>query len=158
MRVSVMASPVTGFTHLSQSMPVRGHAAATIGAPDSTRSRWQDTPFVNDIRLTRGDLLEMNGARGADAQTRNALSTAHDALGVIGGLLENVGTVLGAAASRDASFDLKSDQARIDGAIGIIDSVAMSTTFAGKKLLDAAQFDTAVRDGGSGTVEPLTSR
>ena len=108
--------------------------------------RWTDPAVISEVRLTRGDLLEMNRAGGADAGTLNALATAHDALGVIGGLLTNVSAVLGAAASGDASFDLRTDQSRVDGAVTTIDTVASSTASGGKKLLDGT-FSTRTSTG-----------
>lgn len=90
-----------------------------------------------DLPFTRHDLLELNAGVGRSSQVANALSTAHDALDVIDGLLGNVGAVLTAAASpADATFDRQTDQSRIDSAVFSIDAVAASARFAGRPLLD----------------------
>jgi len=112
---------------------VGGSVVATAGG--GAHSRW-GSATLNEVRLTRGEILAMNGVGGAEAATHNALATAHDALGVIGGLLANVGAVLGAAQSKDPSFDIAADQSRVDRAVATIDTVATSTTFGGKKLLN----------------------
>jgi flagellin len=124
---------------ISSSLGVSGASqpSARPAPPPPASPRWPADATVNDTRLTRSDLLELNGAVGHDSRTRNALSTAHDALGLIGGLLANVGAVLTAAASpNDPTFDRPTDQSRIDSAVATIDTVAASTRFAGQNLLD----------------------
>jgi flagellin-like hook-associated protein FlgL len=87
--------------------------------------------------LSRSDLLAMNAGIDQASRTSNALSTANDAIGVIGGLLGSVQYVLDAACgAKDRSFDAPSEQARIDGAITTMDAIATSTRFGGQKLLD----------------------
>jgi flagellin-like hook-associated protein FlgL len=71
------------------------------------------------------------------SRTSNALATAGDAIGVIGGLLGNIQTVLTAAgSSADASVDSTAEQTRIDSAITTIDAIASSSRFGGKPLLN----------------------
>src|SRR6185312_10709392 len=102
-------------------------AARLGGASHGESSATADSASVN---LTRHDLLELNGAVGQSSQVSNALATANDALGVIGGLLGNVGAVLAAAQSPgDTGFDPVSDQDRIDSAVATIDAVASSARF-----------------------------
>ena len=87
--------------------------------------------------FSRHDLLEMNA--GVDDATRltNSLSTASDAIGVIGGMLGNIQSVLSAAAPGSGQpVDPATEQSRIDGAITTIDALASSTQFGGKRLLD----------------------
>jgi|SRR6185312_10734848 len=86
--------------------------------------------------LASQNLLALNAATTAASQTSNALSTANDALGVIGGLLGNIQAVLSAGSSGDPTFDPATEQSRIDTAVATIDDLASSTQFGGQPLLD----------------------
>lgn len=89
--------------------------------------------------LASQELLTLNSGIAAASGTSNALSTANDALGVIGGLLGNIQAVLSAAGpSGDPSFDPATEQTRIDSAVSTIDAVASSAQFGGLPLLDGA--------------------
>ena len=83
------------------------------------------------------EFLTAQQSTDANAALTNSLCTAGDALQVIGGLLDNVQSVLTAAGSADPrSSDLPLEQSRIDSAVTTIDAIAGSTQFAGKPLLD----------------------
>jgi len=117
-------------TYARPSKPAPTANPPTPGASASTSDS-------THLTLTRHDLLELNGIVGQSSQVSNALSTAHDALNVIGGLLGNVGAVLTAASSPgDITFDRATDQGRIDSAVLTIDAVASSARFAKQNLLD----------------------
>ena len=100
-----------------------------------------------DTRRPAGD--EPRGRQGADHATQyfhRPRRAGHNrrASG------EALAVILGAAGSGDLTFDLKTDQARINGAVATIDTVATSTTFGRRKLLDG---HFAVRTGmGMGVV------
>jgi flagellin-like hook-associated protein FlgL len=102
------------------------------------RSQSDPTPDVrNNLGLSRSDLLAMHAGIDQASRTSNALSTAGDAVGVIGGLLGNIQTVLTAAGSSGgASLDSMAEQSRIDNAITTIDAIASSSRFGGKQLLN----------------------
>ena len=77
---------------------------------------------------------------GYDDATRlsNTLSTAHDAIDVIGGLLTNIQSVLNAATkpTDPIASDAVSEQSRIDSAVSTIDAIASGAHFGGRNLLD----------------------
>jgi flagellin-like hook-associated protein FlgL len=102
------------------------------------RSQSDPTPEIrNSLGLSRSDLLAMHAGIDQASRTSNALSTAGDAIGVIGGLLGNIQTALTAAgSSADASVDSAAEQTRIDSAITTIDAIASSSRFGGKQLLN----------------------
>ena len=89
----------------------------------------------------------MNAGIDKASRMSNALSTAGDAIGVIGGLLGNIQTVLHASGSAsDAAFDPATEQTRIDSAITTIDAIATSSRFGGQQLLDGT-FSVATSTG-----------
>lgn len=88
----------------------------------------------------------MNAGIDKASRTSNALSTAGDAIGVIGGLLGNIQTVLHAAGSTRDAFDSTTEQTRIDSAITTIDAIATSSRFGGQQLLDGS-FSVAASTG-----------
>lgn len=96
------------------------------------------TPDVrNSLGFSRSDLLAMHAGIDQASRTSNALSTAGDAIGVIGGLLGNIQTALTAAgSSTGASLDSTAEQSRINNAITTIDAIASSSRFGGKQLLN----------------------
>jgi flagellin-like hook-associated protein FlgL len=87
--------------------------------------------------VSRHDLLAMNAGVDDATRTTNSLSTANDAIGVIGGMLMNIQTVLSASAPNSKqSVDPVTEQNRIDSAITTIDAIASASHFGGRRLLD----------------------
>jgi flagellin len=119
--------------------------AASLTARETAQSR-NRPPAVTDSTdsfdaflgtgLSRYELLAMNAGIDETSRKSNALSTASDAIGVIGGLLNNIRGSLTAAAG--SAPDLDAEQSRIDGAIVTIDAIAGSTRFGGRNLLDGS--------------------
>jgi len=98
--------------------------------------------------ISRSDLLALNA--GVDDSTRkaNALTTANDAIGVIGGMLQNIQTVLVASGpDNSVGIDPATEQSRIDSAISTIDAIASTAQFGGQNLLQGS-FN-VVRSGSS---------
>lgn len=85
--------------------------------------------------FSRYDLLALNAGVDDASRKINALSTASDAIGVIGGLLNNI---QGSLASTGSAANADAEQSRVDGAIVTIDAIANSTRFAGRNLLDGS--------------------
>lgn len=97
------------------------------------------TAELSSDKFSRSELLAMNAGIDEASRTSNALSTASDAIGVIGGLLGNIHSVLQAAGSpNDGEFDSSTEQTRIDSAVTTIDAIATSSRFGGQQLLDGA--------------------
>lgn len=117
----------------SQGVPSRASAAASSNPP----ARERLDAFTG--AFSRSELLAMNAGIDQASRTSNALSTAADAIGVIGGLLGNIQTVLSAAGTQgNADFDTGTEQSRIDSAITTIDAIASSSRFGGQPLLDGS--------------------
>jgi flagellin len=112
---------------------------ASVG-PISGRAAPDSAPGVlNSVGFSRADLLAMNAGIDQASRTSNALSTAGDAIGVIGGLLGNIQNVLTAAGSAGTMpLDPTTEQSRIDSAITTIDAIASSSRFGGQRLLDGS--------------------
>ena len=105
---------------------------ANGGSSDAGIARTSTAPdSPSGVNFSGTDLLALNA--GVDEQTRvhNALSTAGDAIAVIGGLVESIRGTIRAAGSSDTA----AEQARIDSAITTIDAIASSSRFGGKSLL-----------------------
>jgi flagellin-like hook-associated protein FlgL len=86
--------------------------------------------------ISRSDLLALNA--GVDDSTRkaNSLTTANDAIGVIGGMLQNIQTVLVVSGpGNSVAIDPATEQGRIDSAISTIDAIASTAQFGGQNLL-----------------------
>src|SRR6266446_5097992 len=99
--------PAVWQTNLGGAWPPRepGAAPPRVRTPQNAA----DSDATISLTVTRHDLLELNGVVGQSAHAVNALSTAHDALAVIDGLLGNVQAVLTATSSPpDPSFDRES--------------------------------------------------
>jgi flagellin-like hook-associated protein FlgL len=89
--------------------------------------------------VSRHDLLAMNAGVDHLTRTTNSLSTANDAIGVIGGMLVNIQTVLSATAPNSKqTVDPVTEQSRIDNAIITIDAIASVSQFGGRHLLDGS--------------------
>lgn len=140
----VSALGVRGVTY-----PSAGLGRVTSGAGQATSSNPGSVSTVDTVSdgFSRSELLAMNAGIDAASRTSNALSTASDAIGVIGGLLGNIQTVLHAAGSSGTdAIDSNTEQSRLDSAVTTIDAIATSSRFGGQRLLDGS-FDVTTSEG-----------
>ena len=96
-----------------------------------------DTALL-DTGLANLDLLAVADNVDSASRTSNQLSTATDALGVVGGLLGNIQAVLAAAGDPSQPFDPAAEQSRIDDAVSTLNAIASSSQFGGQNLLDGS--------------------
>lgn len=90
------------------------------------------------LNFSREDLLALNAGVDAATRTGNALATAGDAIGAIGGLLGNIQSALDVAAQPAERVDTTDEQTRIDHAVSTIDVIASTARFGGEPLLDGS--------------------
>jgi hypothetical protein len=140
-RVSSSYELLRGLGTLRQATQLLGGAIPTSLFPGPSF----DQQFASDVSLIdsgRSVSALLSGHASVDDSTRlsNTLSTANDAIGVIGGLLGNIQHVLTAASDPvdPLSQDTATEQSRIDAAVSTIDTIASSTHFGGQNLLDGS--------------------
>lgn len=129
-------------------------SAATSSAAAPGQHSQSDT-YLGD-NLSRQALLAMNAGGDAAARVANALSTASDAIGIIGGLLEHVQSALAVAKAPAAGADIAEEQTRIDSAVTTLDAIATSTRFGGQALLDGT-YTTPLGANGSQAIPSFVS-
>ena len=137
-QISSTFATLLGLNAWQQTARLLGGAVPAAGASGPSAA-----DFINDISLVAdggwgADLLTLGQGVDQTSRLSNTLSTANDAIGVIGGMLGNIQSAITAAAdpTDPAGQGAAAEQSRIDAAVSTIDTIASSTQFGGRFLLD----------------------